>query len=49
MEAKFQNIMNEDVRALKDTFEKLNTQKGTSRMILPGILLKNSELLAKSQ
>ena len=39
MEAKFQNVMNEDVRALKDTLENLNTQKGTSRRILQGILL----------
>ena len=31
MEAKFQNVMNEDVRALKDRLENLNTQKGTSR------------------
>ena len=43
MEAKFQNVMNEDVRALKDMLENLNTQKGTSRRILPGILLKDSE------
>ena len=35
--------MNEDVRALKDTLENLNTQKGTSRRILLGILLKDSE------
>ena len=39
MEVKFQNVMNEDVRALKDTLENLNTQKGTSRRILQGILL----------
>ena len=39
MEAKFQNVMNEDVRALKDRLENLNTQKGTSRRILQGILL----------
>ena len=39
MEAKFQNVMNEDVRALKDRLENLNTQKGTSRRILKGILL----------
>ena len=36
--------MNEDVRAQKDALEKLNTQKSTSRRILTGILLKNSEL-----
>lgn len=30
MEAKFQNVLNEDVRALKDMFKNLNTQKGTS-------------------
>ena len=39
MEAKFQNVMNEDVRALKDRLENLNTQKGTSRRIIQGILL----------
>ena len=39
MEAKFQNVMNEEVRALKDRLENLNTQKGTSRRILPRILL----------
>ena len=39
METKFQNVMNEDVRALKDRLENLNTQKGTSRRILQGILL----------
>ena len=39
MEAKLQNVMNEEVRALKDRLENLNTQKGTSRRILPGILL----------
>ena len=39
MEAKFQNVMNEDFRALKDRLENLNTQKGTSRRILQGILL----------
>ena len=50
MEAKFQNVVNEDVRALKDMLENLNTQKGTSRRILPGILLKDSEnFFAKSQ
>ena len=35
--------MNEDVRAFKDALENLNTQKITSRRILTGILLKNSE------
>ena len=35
--------MNEDVKALKDAFENLNTPKHSLRMILTGILLKNSE------
>ena len=35
--------MNEDVRAFKDALENLKTQKITSRRILTGILLKNSE------
>ena len=39
MEANVQNVMNEDIRALKDRLENLNTQKGTSRRILQGILL----------
>ena len=40
----FQMIyMNEDVRALKDTLENLNTQKSTSSTNLTGILSKNSE------
>ena len=30
-------------RALKDALENLNTQKSTSRRILSGMLLKNSE------
>ena len=41
--------LNEDVRALKDAFENLNTPKSTSRRILTGILSKyfeNSELKA---
>ena len=33
----------EDVRALKDALENLNTRNGTSRRILTGILSKNSE------
>ena len=33
----------EDIRALKDDLENLNTQKSTSRRILSGMLLKNSE------
>ena len=35
--------MNEDVRAFEDALENLTTQKITSRRILTGILLKNSE------
>ena len=35
--------MNEDVRALKDTVENLNTPKSTSRRFLTGILLRHSE------
>ena len=35
--------MNEDVTVLKDALENLNTLKSTSRRILTGILLKNSE------
>ena len=38
----FLNVMNEDVRALKDALENLNSQVSTSRRILSGILLKNS-------
>ena len=34
------NVMNEDVRALKDTLENLNTRKSTSRRVLSGILSK---------
>ena len=33
----------EDVRALKDALENLNTRKSTSRRTLTGILSKNSE------
>ena len=33
----------EDIRASKDALENLNTQKSTSRRILSGMLLKNSE------
>ena len=44
MATKFQNVMNEDVRAQKDASKNLNTQKSTSRRILTGILSKNSEL-----
>ena len=36
--------MNEDVKVEKDALENLNTRKSTSRMILTGILSKNSEL-----
>ena len=44
MAAKFlNNVMNEDVKALKDALESLNTQKSTSRRILSGILSKTSE------
>ena len=44
MATKFQNVMNEDVRAQKDALENLNTRKSTSRRIRTGILSKNSEL-----
>ena len=43
MVTKFKNVMNEDVRALKDSLESLNTRKSTSRRILTGILSNNSE------
>ena len=33
----------EDIRALKDALENVNTQKSTSRRILSGMLLRNSE------
>ena len=39
----FKNVMNEDVRALKDALENPNTQMSTTRRILSGILSKNSE------
>ena len=35
------NFMNEDVRALKDALENLNTRKSTSRRILKGIFVEN--------
>ena len=35
--------MNEDVKALKDALENLNTPKSSLSRILTGILLKNSE------
>ena len=35
--------MNEDIRALKDAVENLNTHMSTSRRILSGIFSKNSE------
>ena len=35
--------MNEDVKALKDALETLNTRKSISRRILSGMLSKNSE------
>ena len=38
----FLNVMNEDVGALKDALENLNSQMSTSRRILSGISLKNS-------
>ena len=44
MATKFENVMNEDVRAEKDVLENLNTRKSKSRMILTGISSKNSEL-----
>ena len=37
------NVTNEDVKALKDALENLNTQMSTSRRILSGIFSKNSE------
>ena len=43
MAARFKNVMNEDVRALKDDEEYLKTRKNTSRTILSGILSKNYE------
>ena len=43
MAAKFQNITNEDVMALKDDLEYLNTWKSTSGKILSGILSQTSE------
>ena len=43
MATKFQNVMNEDVRALKDSLENLNERKSRWRRILTGILSKNSE------
>ena len=36
-------VMNEDVRALKDTLENLNTQKSTSTRILSSVLWKHFE------
>ena len=43
MASRFQNVMNKDVRALRDDLENLNTRKRTSRRILSGILSKNSQ------
>ena len=43
MATKFENAVNEDVRAQKDALENLNTRKSTSRRILTGILSKNFE------
>ena len=43
-----QSVMNEDVGAVKDSLENLNTQKSTSRRTLTGILLKNSKTCAGS-
>ena len=37
------NVTNEDVKALKDALENLNTKMSTSRSILSGIFSKNSE------
>ena len=39
----FKNVRNEDVRALKDALENLNTRKSTSRAILSGILSQKSK------
>ena len=41
--AKFQKVMNEDVRALKDALGYLNIRKSTSRRILSGIFSRSSE------
>ena len=41
------NVTNEDVKALKDALENLNTQMSTSRKILSGIFSKNYELKPK--
>ena len=43
MAAKFQNVTNEDVMALKDDLEYLNIRKSKSGRILSGILSKISE------
>ena len=43
MATKFQNFMNDDVRALKHALENLDTGKSTFRRILMGILSRHSE------
>ena len=43
MATKFQNFMNDNVRALKHALENLDTGKSTFRRILTGILSKHSE------
>ena len=43
MATKFLNFMNNDVGALEDTLENLNSRKSTSRRILTGILSRHSE------
>ena len=43
MATKFLNFMNNDVGALEDALENLNSRKSTSRRILTGILSRHSE------
>ena len=43
MATKFQNFMNDDVRALKHALENLNTWKSTFRRIPTGTLSRHSE------
>ena len=45
MASRFQNVMNKDVRALKDDLENLNTRKRTSRRILPVFCRKILKLM----
>lgn len=43
MAAKFKNVMNKDIRTLKDTSENLNTPKAHQERFFQVILSKNSE------